>query len=94
MRFGIFDLINFSNCHIFKFSNCLMDDRREFLKKASLLSGGAGLLSVLPSAVAKALAIDPAAGSTYLDAEHVVFPNAGKPFFRSYLWNFARCSWI
>jgi phospholipase C len=50
-----------------------MDDRREFLKKASLLSGGAGLMSVLPSAIAKALAINPAAGSTYLDAEHVVF---------------------
>ena len=48
-------------------------DRREFLKKASLLSGGAGLMSVLPSAIAKALEINPAAGSTYLDAEHVVF---------------------
>ena len=50
-----------------------MDNRRDFLKKASLLSGGFGLLNVLPTAVAKALAIDPAPGSTYLDAEHVVF---------------------
>jgi phospholipase C len=50
-----------------------MDTRREFIKKASLLSGGAGLLHVLPSSLARALAIDPAPGSTYLDAEHIVF---------------------
>jgi phospholipase C len=50
-----------------------MDTRREFIKKASLLSGGAGMLHILPSSVAKALAIDPAPGSTYLDAEHIVF---------------------
>ncbi|MDB5211642.1 MAG: phospholipase phosphocholine-specific, partial [Sediminibacterium sp.] len=50
-----------------------MDDRREFLKKASLLSGGATLMSMLPPAIAKALAIDPSKGSTYLDAEHIVF---------------------
>jgi phospholipase C len=49
-----------------------MDSRREFIKKASLLSGGAGLFHILPAAIAKALAIDPAPGSTYLDAEHVV----------------------
>jgi phospholipase C len=49
-----------------------MDTRRSFLKKASLLSGGAGLLNVLPPSIAKALAIDPAPGSTFLDAEHVV----------------------
>lgn len=50
-----------------------MDSRREFLKKASLLSGGAGLLNVLPPSIAKALAIDPAPGSTFYDAEHIVF---------------------
>jgi len=49
-----------------------MDTRREFIKKASLLSAGAGLLHVLPSSVARALAINPAPGSTYLDAEHIV----------------------
>ena len=49
-----------------------MDNRREFLKKAALLSGGTGLLSVFPPSIQKALAIDPAVGSTYLDAEHVV----------------------
>jgi phospholipase C len=50
-----------------------MDSRRDFIKKASLLSGGAGLLHVLPTSVAKALAIDPAPGTTFLDAEHIVF---------------------
>ncbi|RYG40458.1 MAG: phospholipase C, phosphocholine-specific, partial [Chitinophagaceae bacterium] len=50
-----------------------MDNRRDFLKKASLLSGGAGLLNVLPSSIARAMAIDPAPGSTFYDAEHIVF---------------------
>jgi phospholipase C len=50
-----------------------MDTRREFLKKASLLSAAGGLLHVLPASIAKALAIDPAPGSTWLDAEHIVF---------------------
>jgi len=49
-----------------------MDTRREFLKKASLLSAGAGFINSLPASIQKALAIDPAAGSTFLDAEHVV----------------------
>lgn len=50
-----------------------METRRSFLKKASILSGGAGLAQVLPASIAKAMAINPAAGSTWLDAEHVVF---------------------
>jgi phospholipase C len=50
-----------------------MDTRREFLKKAGLLSGGTGFMHMLPSSIAKALAIDPANGSTWKDAEHVVF---------------------
>jgi phospholipase C len=49
-----------------------MDSRRDFLKKASVLASGAGLLHVLPASLAKALAIDPAPGSTYMDAEHIV----------------------
>lgn len=49
-----------------------MDSRRDFLKKASVLAGGTGLLHVLPASIAKALAIDPAPGSTYMDAEHIV----------------------
>ncbi|OQP65687.1 phosphocholine-specific phospholipase C [Niastella populi] len=50
-----------------------MDTRREFLKKATVLSGAAGLMQLLPPAIAKALAIDPDAGTTWKDAEHVVF---------------------
>lgn len=50
-----------------------MDNRREFLKKASLLAGGTGLLHVLPASIARAFAIDPAPGTTFLDAEHIVF---------------------
>lgn len=49
-----------------------MDSRRDFLKKAILLSGAAGISSVLPAAIRKAIAINPEEGSTYLDAEHVV----------------------
>ena len=37
-----------------------------------MLSGGAGLLNTLPSSIQRALSIDPAPGSTWLDAEHIV----------------------
>jgi phospholipase C len=49
-----------------------MDSRRDFLKKVALLSAGGGLAGMLPGSVQRAFAIDPAPGSTYLDAEHVV----------------------
>src|SRR3984885_3839806 len=50
-----------------------MDDtRREFLKKALLLTGAAGM-ATLPLSIQKAFAINPEPGTTYLDAEHVVF---------------------
>ncbi|AIM37615.1 phospholipase C [Sphingobacterium sp. ML3W] len=49
-----------------------MDNRREFLRKAIMLSGATGLVNVMPIAIQKAMAIDPAPGSTYLDAEHIV----------------------
>jgi phospholipase C len=51
----------------------MQDSRRSFLKKAGLMAGAAGLYSVLPASIQKALAIDAAPGSTYMDAEHVVF---------------------
>jgi len=50
-----------------------MDSRREFLKKAALLSGGAAMINMLPPVIQKALAINPALGSTFYDAEHIVF---------------------
>jgi phospholipase C len=51
----------------------MKDTRRTFLKKAGLLAGAAGLYSVMPASIQKALAIEAAPGSTYMDAEHVVF---------------------
>src|SRR6187401_2493140 len=49
-----------------------MDSRRDFLKKATFLSGAAGFSGILPPSIQRAFAIDPPAGTTYLDAEHVV----------------------
>ncbi len=49
-----------------------MDNRREFLRKSLLLSGAAGLSTALSGSIQKALAIDPVAGSTFYDAEHIV----------------------
>ncbi len=49
-----------------------MDSRRRFLTKAALLSGAAGLPTLLPSSIRRARAIDPERGSSYLDAAHVV----------------------
>jgi phospholipase C len=49
-----------------------MPSRRDFLKQAGLLSGGMGAMAALPPTILKALGIEPAAGSTFLDAEHVV----------------------
>jgi phospholipase C len=47
--------------------------RREFLKKAAALSGGTAFMNMLPPVIQKALAINPAPGSTFYDAEHIVF---------------------
>ncbi len=49
------------------------NNRREFLKKASLFAGGVGMMHALPASIQKAFAIDPAPGSTFMDAEHIVF---------------------
>ncbi|WP_158795567.1 phosphocholine-specific phospholipase C [Pedobacter sp. L105] len=49
------------------------DSRREFIKKAALLSGGAAIINTLPPVIQKAMSIDPALGSTFYDAEHIVF---------------------
>ncbi|WP_202912357.1 phosphocholine-specific phospholipase C [Sphingobacterium olei] len=50
-----------------------MESRRAFLKKASLLAGATAAFQLLPSSIARALAIQAAEGTTYLDAEHIVF---------------------
>ena len=49
-----------------------MDSRRDFLKKAALLTSAAGLSNFLPASIQRAMAINPDFGSTYLDAEHIV----------------------
>ena len=46
--------------------------RRDFIKKAMLLSGVTAAYGAVPDSIRKAVAINPAPGSTYLDAEHVV----------------------
>lgn len=50
----------------------MSDTRRDFLKKAALLAGTAGLANVMPVSIQRALAINAPEGSTYLDAEHIV----------------------
>ncbi|MEZ0450633.1 phosphocholine-specific phospholipase C [Sphingobacterium thalpophilum] len=49
-----------------------MDSRRDFIKKASLLAGVFGFQNAVPEAIQRALAIEPVAGSSFLDAEHIV----------------------
>ena len=50
-----------------------MDSRRDFLKKASLLSGAFAMPNVIPMSIQKAMAINANPGTTFYDAEHVVF---------------------
>lgn len=51
----------------------MKDNRRTFLKKAALLAGATAAYQLMPSSIQRALAIDAPEGSTYLDAEHIVF---------------------
>lgn len=46
-----------------------MVSRRDFLKQVALLAASG---TAMPESISRALAIDPAPGSTFLDAEHVV----------------------
>lgn len=50
-----------------------METRRSFLKKAGLLGGTAAFFNSLPESLQRALAIDPLPGSTFYDAEHIIF---------------------
>src|SRR5271155_5596684 len=49
-----------------------MQTRRDFLKLAAMASGAAGISGLVPESIQRAYAIEPTAGSTYLDAEHIV----------------------
>lgn len=48
-----------------------MESRRDFLKQAAMLSGAA-VWTAVPDSILKALAIEPEANTTFLDAEHIV----------------------
>ncbi|MBD1433196.1 phospholipase C, phosphocholine-specific [Sphingobacterium sp. DN00404] len=48
------------------------NQRRDFLKKALLLTGMAGIEQTIPAAIQRALAIEPMPGSSFMDAEHIV----------------------
>lgn len=50
-----------------------MDSRRDFLRKAALISGAAGMANVIPMSIQKAMAIEANPGTTFYDAEHIVF---------------------
>lgn len=50
-----------------------MDTRREFLKKAGMLAGATAASPFIPESIQRALAIQAAPGTTFLDAEHIVF---------------------
>jgi phospholipase C len=50
-----------------------MDSRRDFIKKAALLTGAFNLPNVIPMSIQKAMAINANPGSTFYDAEHIVF---------------------
>jgi len=50
-----------------------MENRRDFLKKASIFTSALGLAGIIPDSIQRAFAINPELGTTYLDAEHIVF---------------------
>jgi len=49
-----------------------MDTRRDFIKKATMLSGLAGMNALIPASIQRALAIEPKQGTSWKDAEHIV----------------------
>ncbi len=51
----------------------MSNNRRDFIKQAGFLTGASLLASAFPDIIQKAMAINPAKGSTFYDAEHIVF---------------------
>ncbi|MDM1045786.1 phospholipase C, phosphocholine-specific [Myroides sp. 1354] len=47
--------------------------RRDFIKTSSLFMGGMTVLNAMPSSIQRALSIEAEPGTTFLDAEHIVF---------------------
>lgn len=50
-----------------------METRRSFLEKASLLAGSTALSFAMPSSILRAMTINADPGTSYMDAEHIVF---------------------
>ena len=66
----------------------MSDSRRDFLKKAAMLAGAAGMANMIPASIQKAAtAINAAEGSTYLDAEHIVILMQENRSFDHCLWH-------
>src|SRR5262249_47053613 len=53
-------------------SKTMKKTRRDFLRQVAIASAAAGFSDALLPSIARAMAIDPMEGSSYLDAEHVV----------------------
>lgn len=53
--------------------NDMSNTRRDFIKKSSLFMGGMTMLPAFPTSIERALNIEAPVGSTFLDAEHIVF---------------------
>ncbi len=51
----------------------MSQSRRSFLKNAAILSGAAGISNMLPLSIQKAMAINADKGTTFYDAQHIVF---------------------
>jgi phospholipase C len=60
-----------------------MDSRRDFLKQAAMLAGTGAMANMLPPVIQRAMAINPEPGSTFYDAEHIVFLMQENRSFRS-----------
>src|SRR5690606_27464371 len=69
---GVGNLVKFSDSRYFNTIRSMTENRRDFLKKLTILAGATGMAGTIPPAIQRALAIRPAPGSTYLDAEHIV----------------------
>ncbi len=75
------------NCRLLRNggSRSLSQSRRDFLRNAAAIGGAAVVPGWVPEAIARALAINPAAGTTFLDAEHiVVLMQENRSFDHSY----------
>lgn len=51
----------------------MQDSRRDFIRKATMLAGATGMAQLLPASIQRAMAISADPGTTFMDAEHVVF---------------------